>query len=178
MLLQLFGSQCTLVARHPRLPLSVGARCWRCVRHINPCLPRILAGLRQDSRTRAHKTLNRWRQPVGTQQARSRRGQVAQPDLHIGYALRRQRVASQIGERAVVVEPVDVLQLLKHSCKTSGIKTRQVLHLQPLSIGLSFHVARKVKVALRGHCLTTQQGGICQLGVLSHGQGAQHHGGH
>ena len=95
--------------------------------------------------------------------------------LHVGNALRGQRVAAQVGPVAVVVDAAGGLQLLEHADKAlrrvAGLRHDAVAD----AVGLALHVAREVELLLNHRRLPAHRQRGAGLRVLAGGNGAQHH---
>ena len=113
----------------------------------------------------------------GLQDRRAARRQPArgQARLHVGYALRGQRVAAQIRPAAVVVDAVGLLQLVEHAHKTLGCEARWLHQPHAHTVGLALHVARKIELVLQGQRLAAHHQRLRGARVLAGRQRAQHH---
>ena len=85
-------------------------------------------------------------------------------------------MASQIRERAAVVQTSGLLQFAKHGDKTERVKTSFRHHAIPNSIGFALHVTRKVQLRLCGHGLPAHNHGLRALCTFAGSQHAQNHG--
>ena len=90
-------------------------------------------------------------------------------------------MGAQVGKAAAVIEPVGLLQLLKHADKTLGRKAGLRHHAKANAVGLALHVAREIELAL--HCgglpAGNQRVGRLTVGIALAGrQHTQNHGAH
>ena len=95
--------------------------------------------------------------------------------MHVGHALRGQRMAAQIGPAAVVIEPIGLLQLVEHGDKALRRKARRRHQAITHAIGLALHVAREVQLVLHGQRLAAHHHRHGGIGAAAGGQGAQDH---
>ena len=96
--------------------------------------------------------------------------------LHIGHAFSGQRVAAQVRVAASVVQARGLLQLFKHAYKTLLLKTGLGHHAKAHAVGLALHIARKIKLTLGRHRLTTYDKRVSRVGAFAGRQRAQYHG--
>ena len=144
-----------------------------------PSAPTLSAVFAQHAGARRHQMVQRdagQADGCGVGAVRSaRRVAQRQAGAHVSDALAGERVAAQVGKRAVVVEPTGLLQLVKHGHKTIAVETRAGHHAKAHPVRLALHVARKIQLALRRQRLAARDGGARHVGVAARRQRAQDH---
>ncbi len=89
-----------------------------------------------------------------------------QPRAHVGHALGAQRVAAQVGEGTVVVQPRGLLQLVEQGREAGAVEAGLGHDAVADPVGLARHVAREVELGLHGQRLSADEGGVADVGVL------------
>ena len=132
-------------------------------------------GLHENPGAGCHQTGH----PIGCRVGRLAAGMLHRgidPDarLHIGHALGGQRMAAQIGKSAAIGKPAGLLQDRKHVHKALRRKPRIAQHGETNAVGLAFHIARIVELALHRQRLAAHNGRVRPLRVVSALAGSQH----
>ena len=83
-------------------------------------------------------------------------------------------MAAQVGPRAIVIESIGLLQLVKHAHKAQRREPGGCHQPVADAVRLPFHVAREVQLVLHGQGLAAHHQGLRGAGVLARRQGAQH----
>jgi hypothetical protein len=133
----------------------------------HPLAQHVGAGARLHARTRCHQRM--------LQRGLRLCAPGGQARLHVGLALRGQRVAAQVGPGAVVIEPVGLLEFVEHGDKTLGRKACAVHQTKAHAVGFALHVARKVELVLHRQRLPAHRQGLRSFGVLARRQHRQNH---
>jgi hypothetical protein len=81
-------------------------------------------------------------------------------------AVHGQRVAAQVGEAVVVVQPRGHVQPFEHAGHAGRRIARRGQHAEADTVGLAFHVAREVQLALDGRRLAAHDGGVGGVDVV------------
>ena len=76
-------------------------------------------------------------------------------------------MAAQVCKPAAIIEPVGLLQLLKHPHKPLGCKAGFGHHTKAHPVSLALHIARIIQLALDCQRLATSDHGVGRLAVIS-----------
>ena len=164
---QLHGAQRGGIQLRRLLRGGLGAKAGG-ARLLGPLAQHIHAGARQHAGPCGHHhVFQGWR--------RHRRNATRKARMHVGHALRGQRVAAQIGPAAVVIQAVGLLQLVEHGHK--ALRREPCWRHQPVAhaVGLALHVAREIELILHGQRLATHHHRHGGIGAAAGSQRAQNH---